>query len=307
MNLLKRLKCCYDFFLKPYKLDKKKVALNCFFNQPLFQKDNIKQQADDVKNNLGVDTVRVLFHWNEAIQPSQSSPIAFGFYDEILSSLPKGLKALVIVNGSPNWLENIPNPRKHFMNYCHKIIDRYKSNDSVIGFEIGNEPNTSMFHENEVYAFVGKPAFYFEVLHEVYLYAKKVAPDKLIVAAATTSIIQDFPKSLNYHKKLSDWHEEDFCDVFAIHYYGNNPWGLLKPNGVLDFLQSLKKPIWVTEVGCEDGNKHISYLNKHMGFLVDKVPQIEKVFWYHYDGEDNYCLRYADGRVSYLYTYLKES
>lgn len=299
MNIITRIKDIYDyFFSKQKELNRSNLGINCFFDQPIFKSNNLVMQGIDIRDNLRIDIVRIMFDWNDSVQSTSTSQIDWSAYDDIIRSLPVGLKALIIIAGEPSWLEKEPKKRKSFRSHCHNVIDRYKNEPKILGWQIGNEVDASSSHENEDYSFVSKPAFYMEVMYDVASYSKRVAPNKLVVGAATSSIIQNFPDTLKYNQKMKEFGEERLVDVWAIHYCGESPWSLLRPGGVLDFLQSIKKPIWITKMSCDNQQNHIQYFEKHVNFLELKVPNIQKFFIYQYNAIT------LDTDMSSLYTYI---
>lgn len=310
MNYKQKARDIYAYFFdKHIPVLKSYYGVNCFFNQSLFPSNNLKRQGDDIRNTLNLKFVRVLFNWNDGVQKSKASPIDFSFYDSIIQTCTdSSLNALIVINGFPQWLKNEQSSfLTEYIKYCQQIIERYKNNPHVIGWQIGNEINTAMFEENTLYGFVNNPSLYIHVLSSIYDYSKRHAPAKLVCAAATTSIIQNFPNTLNYNKELCKLGLDNFCDVIAIHYYGNSPWALLKPDGVLDFMRQIRKPILITEVGAKEKNKHVDILKKDIAFLFTRC-RIAKIFWYQYDaGGDtaSYGLRTPQGVVSDVYDYLK--
>ena len=206
--------------------------------------------------------------------------------------------------GETSWCQKETNPRQLFKEYCDTVIRRYRNHPRVIGWQLGNEVNTDMFHDNITFGF-RDPVSYLAFVQSIAANAKTIAPDKLVVAAATTSIIQNFPNTLDFNKQMAAL--QDHVDAVAVHYYGANAWGLLKPGGVLDFLIGVKKPLWFTEIGTDKTNKHKSYFLKHLAFLDDKL-HIEKFFWYQYDAGGSttgYGLRTPQGVQSSLYHYIK--
>jgi hypothetical protein len=295
-----------DFLFKSYPtLDKSKLGLNAFFNQPLFSSDNMKKQADEIHKTLHINTVRILFHWDSA---SERDPVRFDFVDSILASLPEGLDALIIIGGAPDWLlsQSVEKRRTFYVNYANSVVARYAKHRKVVGFQVHNEPNSAMFAENVTLGLVNDPKGYMSILERVNKFAKIVAPKKLIVSASVTGILQNYPKTLQYLQSLLSMNIERACDVVGIHYYGSSAWAMLAPNGVLDTLRKIKNPIWITEIGIQKTTSHTPYLLKHMGYITEKVPQVQKVFWYHYDGDDSdeFALRTPKGVRSNLHTVL---
>jgi len=68
-----------------------------------------------------------------------------------------------------------------------------------------------------------------------------------VIGAATTVILQNFPETLQYNESLAAAGIEQYLDIFGLNIYGS---GVERFYFVIeDFLESLTKPIWVTESG----------------------------------------------------------
>lgn len=303
---MQRIKEIFQYiFTKSYtKIDRSKFGLNCFFNLPLFKSNNIKNQVLDIKNNLNVNKLRILVSWDDNIQKSKDSTIFYGFIDDILNNLSKNMEVIMVICNCPSWISDEKHiARDQFVKFCKSIILNYSKNDKVYGFEIGNEPNTKMFKDNVKLEFSDDAYFYALVLRRIYLYKKELDCKKYIISAATTGILQDYPTTLKYFKKMVYMNLEEKCDIVNIHYYGNNLITLFRKDGVLDLLKTIKKPIIITEIGTTKKNKQIKYLTKNINFLMNKL-NIHGVFYYHYDGDDDYGMRNVNGEVSDLYKFL---
>jgi hypothetical protein len=295
----------------PYAL----LGVNAFVNDSRF--GTIGAQFNDVKSTLRLKKVRVLFSWNDQIQPTRSAQPYFTFYDQIINALPSGTEALVIVTGVPSWMNNSANwidgdPRKTFVElWVKKVAQRYGKRARVGGFQIWNEPNNPSFSENLTLDVLTKPDNYVDLLARAHGVVKAVAPTKKVVNAATTAIAQNFPNTLNYNKSLVSAGILSFTDVFAIHYYGKNPERVLF-GGIADFLQSISKPIWITETGMKGVNKQREYAERIFAFLKSQVPGIERIYLYQYTestpADATYGLRnLTPGRtVSDLYITLRD-
>ena len=110
---------------------------------------------------------------------------------------------------------------------------------------------------------------------------------KLILNGATTGIAQNFPSTLNYNKAIISNGINNFVDIFAIHYYGNNFENVLIDDGVRDFLNGLGKEIWITESGIRGYNKQLEYVETVFPFLRDKIDGINRIYYYQYASEEN--------------------
>lgn len=295
----------------PYTL----LGVNAFVNDSRF--GTIRAQFNDVKSTLRLKKVRVLFAWNDQVQASRSAQPYFTFYDQIINSLPSGTEALVIVTGVPSWMNNSANwidgdPRKTFVElWVKRVVTRYGRRARVGGFQIWNEPNNPSFSENVTLDVLTKPENYVDLLARAHGVVKAVAPTKKVVNAATTAIAQNFPSTLNYNKSLINAGMLSFTDVFAIHYYGKSPERMIF-GGIGDFLKSISKPIWITEIGAKGVNKQKEYAERIFAFLKGRVPGIERMYIYQYTestpADSTYGLRnLTPGRtVSDLYITLRD-
>lgn len=266
----------------PYAL----LGVNAFVNDRRF--GTIPAQLREASTSLGLRKFRVLFHWNDGVQPAPNAEPNFQFYDQIARSLPRGTEALVIVTGTPswmndprNWIDN--NPRKTFNEmWVKKVVNRYKGQPRISAFQIWNEPNNPSFAENNTLQVLTNPENYVELLAMGHSTVKSIAPTKLVINGATTAIAQNFPSTLNYNKKMVSAGALNFTDAYAIHYYGKNVERVLLPGGVADFLNSIPKSIWVTESGALGINKQAEYAERIFPFLKQRVPAISRIYIYQF-------------------------
>ena len=266
----------------PYSL----LGLNSFLNDSRF--GSIRSQLRDATRNLGIKKVRVLVAWNDQVQPSPSATPNFGLYDRIISSLPAGTEALVILTGAPSWVQDSRNwvggsPRSTFVElWVKKVVTRYKARARVGAYQIWNEPNNPSFSENETLDVLTKPANYVELLALAHAAVKSISPRKRVVNGATTAIAQNFPATLDYNKAMVDAGVLSFTDVYAIHFYGKSVERVILPGGVADFVNSIQKPIWVTETGAQGVNKQLDYAERIFPFLKKNMPGIVRMYIYQY-------------------------
>lgn len=266
----------------PYAL----LGINAFVNDRRF--GTIQAQFREAASTLGLRKFRVLFHWNDQIQPRPSAQPDFRFYDEIARSLPRGTEALIILTGTPswmndprNWIDN--NPRKTFNElWVKKVVGRYKSRRRITAFQIWNEPNSPSFPENTTLQVLSSPENYVELLALGHSTVKSIAPTKLVINGATTAIAQNFPSTLNYNKDMVSAGALNFTDAYAIHYYGKNVERVLLPGGVADFLNGIPKAIWVTESGAQGINKQAEYAERIFPFLKQRIPAIAQIYLYQF-------------------------
>ena len=275
-----------DLFIPRQPIPYSLLGINAFVNESRF--GTIRSQLREVNSTLGIKKVRVLLAWNDQVQPTPSAAPNFGFYDQIINSLPVGTEALVILTGTPssmkdskNWFGG--NPRATFAElWVKKVAARYVKKGRVGAFQIWNEPNNPDFKENVTLDVLTKPENFVELVAFANTAVKSVAPRKLVVSGATTAIAQNFPKTLDYNKAMVQAGILSFTDIYAIHYYGKSVERVLLPGGVAEFVNSLTKPVWVTETGAQGVNKQLEYAERIFAFLKAKMPGIARIYIYQF-------------------------
>ncbi|MDZ4786760.1 MAG: cellulase family glycosylhydrolase [bacterium] len=294
------------------------LGVNAFVNDSRF--GTINYQLLEVKNTLGINFVRVLFNWDDNVQPTPSSQPDFSFYDDIIDAIPKHMKVLIILTKVPSWMSDSSNwidnnPRKTFVERWVKVvINRYKNikKKRVKAFQIWNEPNDENNPDNSTLDIVYSPENYLELLALSYDTIKEVAQKKQVVNAATTAINQNYPETYNYNQELVDAGLLTVSDFFSIHYYGSHLENLLL-GGVGDFLNSVEKPIWITESGAKGTTKQLEYARTMWPFLLEFVPGIKRIYQYQFteasSSNSTYGLKnLTPGKtISDLYIYLREN
>jgi len=305
------LKCIYYFFwsiLFPPKekdIDKTKFGLNSFLNIPLF--GSPEEQLGMIED-LNVPIIRLLFNWNDDIQPERDGECNWSFYDDIVYSLPENVRAIAVLNGVPSWFEKGDNVG-YFMEYCHKVMTRYSEEDKLIGYQIGNEPNSDMFIDNVKMQLIEHPENYIRLLYPIYDMSRKINKNKLIISAATTSIVQNYPDTMKYNKMLIELNIHKFCDVYAIHYYADSWRGyfnLLRPGRVLELIKKIRRPICITEIGTGEFNEHKKFARTRIPFLFKKIKNLRYVFWYKFTGQERkFELKSINQENSKLLDYLE--
>ncbi len=290
------------------------TGVNAFGNNPQF--GSICSQFSDIRDNLNLKYIRVLIQWNDGVQPTPSSTQFFGFYDNVIDCIPPGADALLVVTGLPSWMSNSANwtagnPRSTFVEkWFRKVVQRYRDNPRVVGFEVWNEPNMQADPQNTTMQFVDAPELFVEMQALAYSVAKDLAPAKLVLNAATTSLVQNYPSTLNYNKEMQAAGIEEFVDVYNIHYYGEQVEKFI--DGGRSFLKGLKRPIWITESGAQGVNKQLAYVETMWPYLTEQVSAISRIYYYQYDStapaESTFGLRTttASAPVSDLYVYLRD-
>jgi Cellulase (glycosyl hydrolase family 5) len=293
-------------------IDRGYLAINAFANDSQFGTPS--EQFTQVRDQLGITRVRLLFAWNNQVQPTRVSEPDYGFYDFILSSLPQNMQAIVVLTDVPTWVSELPNPRQAFATeWVRKVVNRYGGDSRIEGFQIWNEPNDLNNVNNTRVGVVGQPANYVELLAASANEVKDGPGSKLVISASTTAINQNYPDSLDYYKDIRDAGAEQFVDVWGVHYYGTQYENVLRNGGVKDFLNALQKPIWVTESGETGFNKQLEYAETAWPFLIDNIEGLQRIYIYQYAensaAANTYGLRNPDqaNSVSDLYIFLNQS
>ena len=203
-------------------------------------------------------------------------------------------------------------PRATWINrWLTPTVQRYAGDGRVIGFEVWNEPDLTVVPSDLVLELENSDN-YFELLVSGSNSIRQNAPGKLVLNAATVSIQQNFPSTLEYNMRLRDLGAVDLVDVWNIHYYSEGFENVVSSNGVGPFLRSLGRPIWVTESGEQGPNNQLAYAETVWPFLKDEIPQIERFYYFQYGEtgpvESNFGLRTADpsAPVSDLFISLRD-
>src|SRR5690606_15393593 len=100
------------------EIDTATMGVNAFVNDARF--GSIRSQLHEVKNTLKLKHIRVLFAWDDNVQPTPRSRPNFSFYDNIAKKIPRGTQALVVLTGVPSWMNDPANwtggsPRSAFV------------------------------------------------------------------------------------------------------------------------------------------------------------------------------------------------
>lgn len=297
-------------------IDTTRLGTNAFVNDPRFGSPN--SQFLEVRDTLRLGFVRVLFAWNDAVQPGHNRTPNFSFYDDIINAVPTGLDVVVVITGVPSWMSEAGNwkegnPRTTFVdNWALKVFQRYGTNPRIIAWQIWNEPNMTANPDNTVLDIALSPANYVEMLARAYSLAKSVNSSKLVLNAATTAINQNFPDTLDYNRAMRDAGAQSFTDRWAIHYYGKQYENVKRSGGVADFLNGLNQGIWITESGAQGVNDQLAYAEQAWPFLMDEVPSIERIYQYQFaeatPADVTYGMKNTDPAtpVSDLYVWLRD-
>lgn len=311
--MIKNISYALDLlFNRTKNIDMKRMGMNAFFNTNIFTPKGglgeIQSQFADIAMNVKTTNIRILLNWNDSIQKNIKSKPNFSFYDTIFQTCYDNYKLIPVINGCPTWNKD-SDTTKNLNNFLEKwvfpCLERYGHSEKVLGFQIGNEINTAMFHDNTVYGFVNSPEIYVNVFGAI---RKQIDPSIKLISSPTTSIIQNYPNTLKYNKTLRSLQIDEIADYYAFNYYGNSIIPACWFGGAIDFLNSLKCPVICTEFGSDNPSKHVDYFFKYGSFFQKNIKKLELTCWYQYDGSGStasYGLHMGDGAVSPLYDLLK--
>jgi hypothetical protein len=293
-------------------IDTSILGINAFVNDSRF--GSIPAQFQEVRDVIGIRYVRVLIQWDERVQPVPGGEKDFSFYDAIIDSLPAGVEALVIISGLPSWMSNSANwidgdARRTFHNqWVRPVVRRYGGKPRVRAFQVWNEPNMISNPQNGILGF-DSPVNYIETLALAHNFIKENAPSKLVVNAATTAINQNYPATLDYNRSMRDAGLFEFIDIFAMHYYGRQFENVVRPGGVASFLNSIPRPIWVTESGSIGVDQQLAYGEQVWPYLTEQISGITRIYIYQFTDnaplDGNYGLKNLSG-VTDLYIHLRD-
>lgn len=295
-------------------IDTSRLGVNAFANQNFA--GSICAQYTEIRDTLRLNSVRVLFNWDDNVQPSPNASLNFSFYDDILECIPDGVDALVILTNVPSWMGNSANwingnPRLTFARrWARRVAQRYQGNSKIIGYQIWNEPDNPDFGENGIIDVLNSPENFIELVSLSSNLIRNNDPGKLIVSGSTRSIAQNFPSNLDYNKALRDGGIEEFVDVYGIHYYGRSFERFILD--VKGFLKAIQKPIWVTESGIVGVNEQLPYGEQVWPFLRENVAGIDRIYQYRFAEDQpssiSFGLRTPDPGfpVSDLYIFLRD-
>jgi hypothetical protein len=294
--------------------DRAWLAMNAFAYDPRF--GSMASQFLEVRDTLKIHMVRLLFSWNDQVQPDPALPPDFQFFDALVNALPDGVDALVLLTGVPSWMHDSSywengDPRATFVDlWAAQIMTRYGSNPKIVGWEIWNEPDDGNRDDNGVLDLPDNPANFVQLLALAQAASRRLTPDKLVVSGATTSITDNFPDKLAYNEAMALAGAEAYVDVWGVHFYGRDFDPYLAAGGVAAFLNLLQRPIWVTESGARGVDRQLAYYQEVWPFLRATVPGIARIYCYQFTEDDSpghtYGLRNlsTDSPYSDLYLYL---
>jgi len=111
---------------------------------------------------------------------------------------------------------------------------------------------------------------------------------------------------------MRDAGAENYCDIWAVHYYGEQIENVFRPRGFRSFSHGLTKPIWITESGEKGTNKQLTYGRRVWPFLTSNVHGIKRIYQYQFTedtpADSTYGLRnLTPGQeLSDLYIFLRD-
>lgn len=294
-------------------IDRSRTGVNNFFVDREF--GSISAQYSEIQRTLGINFVRVLLAWTNEVQPTPNSEPFYGFFDEIIESVPPGVDILVTVVHTPDWMADPANwingnPRVTWVErWLRPTVQRYAARTGVVAWQVWNEPDNTVVPSDTALELTD-PANYFELLALGSEVIRTTDPTRLIVSAATRSIQQDGGANLNYNRDLQSLGAESLVDIWGVHYYGEQYERVIINGGVADFVNSLRPPVWVTESGQMGPDQQLAYVETTWPFLDEKMPGKIQRFYYYQFGETgpnatNFGLR-MNGPVfiSDLYAFL---
>ena len=245
---------------------------------------------------LGCHWLRVWYNWADL--ETQSGNYQGSSVQEALQLAKKsGFRILFVVWGTPAHagkgdIASVPDTQA-LANYCNWLKTYF--GDLVDAWEIGNEPNLSKYY-------LGSPASYIKTLATAY---QVMQGDKLVVAAAPSGAA-----TTRYWQELLESGLEQHCDRVNLHPYRQQPRQVIRL--VDDFLQRVRKPLWITEVGFSSNNGNEQ---AKAAFATELLPLLatraEQIFWYRgVQGKGLHPLRFglvevnrATGKVAPLPAY----
>jgi len=295
------------------RLSHRTLGLNAFANERVF--GSIRSQYREAVNVLKIPRVRILFSWNDQIQANSDAPPFWGFYDEIIRSLPRGSRAIIVVTGLPSWARNKGDPlyrQSLFLNdWFRKVLSRYGRISSIEGFQLWNEPNDKNNLDNEFLGFSDNPEQFVRFTQSGRLIQENFNIRTKLISAAPTSIIQNFPQTANYFKSMLDSGLQDTVDIISLHFYGESIERLLATNIITAQILRLTKPLWITESGIKGADNQEQYARRLWPYLFSIFPSLKRIYIYQFTdslpSDQTFGIRSgSDGKTySGLYYYLR--
>ncbi len=316
LSCTSEVKDLIDIALDPpsrQSIDRSRTGVNNFFVNREF--GSIPEQYSEIQGTLGLNFVRILIAWTNEVQPTPDAEPFYGFFDEIIESVPPGVDILITVAHTPDWMADPANwiggnPRATWIErWLRPTVERYAGRPGVLAWQVWNEPDNTVVASDTALELTD-PANYFELLALGSEVIRRTDPTRLLVLAATRSIQQGSGTNLDYNKDLQNLGAESLVDIWAIHYYGEQFEQVVRGGGVADFVNSLRPPVWVTESGEMGPDGQLAYVETVWPFLDEEFPgKIQRFYYYQYGEtgppDGNFGLR-MNGPVfiSDLYAFL---
>jgi hypothetical protein len=281
---------------------------NEFVDNP---KGSFADQLRDIESTLGLRHIRTSFPFDEAYLPAEDAAPNFSRFDAIVAAVPADADLLPILAYAPSWLANRPDWKDVFVQrYAIPVLDRYGRDPRIAGWEIWNEPDA--FCNGRV-APPGvldcSPEDYVDLVARVEPEIRRRSSGR-VVAAATTSIQQSFPRHFDWNREMVDAGILAFVDVYNIHWYGRQL-EKLTFGGIADFLNSTGKPVWDTESGETGSTRQLSFAEDVFPALDEEIRRLERIYIFTYfDGRpppQTFGLVASDGTESDLYGFLRDT
>lgn len=293
-------------------IDTSRMGVNAFFNTAGF--GTTPQQFAEIRDTLHLDKVRVLFAWTDGVQRGPGVAPDFGFFDSIIDAIPPDVDILVTVAHTPGWMGNSanwsnPDPLQTWVDlWLTPLLQRYGNDPRIIGWQIFNEPDLASVGADAVLG-LEDPARYAQLVSLASARIRMLDPQSLVVLAASRSIQQNSNANLNYNKALFDLGVEELVDIWSIHYYGEQFEKVVISDGIANFLNQLRKPIWITESGEMGLDKQLQYAETVWPFLREEIPGIDRIYYYRFvenqPRDTTFALRTPEG-LSNLYIFLRD-
>lgn len=261
--------CGDSFERKP--IDATRMGVNNFF---IYEDVNGSRpsQAAEITDSIKLNYVRVLFAFNDITQRVGE------FEDIVINDIPDNLRVMANIGHAPPEIQDFPNPRKAWIDLFFKpLVIKFANEDKIMGFQVWNEPNTNLFPWNNYLDVRTKPENYIELLQMAHDVMRQYAPNKLIIGAATTSLLQNHPETLNYNRDLVNLGIGDLIDIYSIHVYGDSTSRLFEAG---DIINPLNKPIWVTESGERGSLNQLEFVERTWHVIRDAMPTTDLIFFY---------------------------
>jgi hypothetical protein len=268
-------------------------------------------QGNDIRTTLNLRHIRSSFFFDEGFLPSESASPNFARFDTIVASIPPDTDLLPILAYAPGWLANRADWKDVFINrYVIPVLNRYGGDARISGWEIWNEPDG--FCNGRV-----APPGVLDCSAQDYVdLVARVAPEVRgrsaapVVAAATTSINQSFPRHFDFNKALVGAGLLNFIDIYNFHWYGSQL-EKLTFGGIADFLNGTGKEIWCTESGETGSNRQLGHAEEVFPAFDDKIDRLGRIYIFTYfdnaGPSTTFGLVAADGTESDLYRFLRDT